>query len=141
MSSCDSSFSLQLVGGKDYKALKVNCSHKSSKKGIRIMGKRWTAEQVSETTEYIKHLQLRVKELTRKREQIRKEKLSASAAEAFPTVKINRVGSDVFVSIDALKCNVVLSELLFTLQNNGVDIVSAASSVFKDKVFYTVNAK
>ncbi|KAH9317664.1 hypothetical protein KI387_019433, partial [Taxus chinensis] len=101
-------------------------------------GKRWTAEQVS--VEYIKHLQLRVKELTKKRKEMTEEKLSA-ASEAFPTVKVNCVGSNVFVSINAFKCDVVLSDVLRTLEDDGLDIVSAVSSAINDKVFLTLCAE
>ncbi|KAH9317665.1 hypothetical protein KI387_019434, partial [Taxus chinensis] len=103
-------------------------------------GKRWTAGQVSQTTEYINHLKLRVKELTQKREEMRREKLS-TASEAFPRVKVNCVGSNVFVSINAFKCDFVLSDVLRTLENDGLDIVSAACSAINDKVFLTLCAK
>ncbi|KAH9317660.1 hypothetical protein KI387_019429, partial [Taxus chinensis] len=103
-------------------------------------GKHWTPEQVSEITNYIKHLQLRVKDLTQKREEMRKENLSV-ASEAFPTAKVNCVDSHVYVSINAFKCDVLFSDVLRTLENNGLDIVTAVFSAITDRVFLTICAE
>ncbi|KAH9317662.1 hypothetical protein KI387_019431, partial [Taxus chinensis] len=103
-------------------------------------GKHWTPEQVSEIPNYIKHLQLRVKDLTQKREEMRKENLSM-ASEAFPIAKVNCVGSRVYVSINAFKCDVLFSDVLRTLENNGLDIVTAIFSAISDRVFITICAE
>ncbi|KAH9317655.1 hypothetical protein KI387_019424, partial [Taxus chinensis] len=111
-----------------------------------IRGKRSTAEQLSETAEYIKHLQRTVQELTQKREEMRKKKccqdLSLSvASETFPIVKINYVGSVVLVSTSTIKHDIVLSDLLLTLENNGLDIFSVTSFAMHEKVFHTIHAE
>ncbi|KAH9317658.1 hypothetical protein KI387_019427, partial [Taxus chinensis] len=117
-----------------------------------IRGKRSTAEHLSQTTEYIKHLQHKVKELTQKREETRNgiiggdltftEDLNFSvSSETFPTVKVITVGSGVLVSTNTVKSDMVLSDLLLTLENNGLDIVSASSSAMSDKIFHTIHAK
>ncbi|XP_059070140.1 transcription factor bHLH118-like isoform X1 [Cryptomeria japonica] len=111
-----------------------------------ITGKCSTEEQLSQSTNYINHLHKKIKELTQTRDEMRKEKLFRDLSfsvpsETFPIVKVNSDGWGVFISANTFKGEIVLSDLLLTLGNNGLDISSAVTCARNEKVFHTIHAK
>eukprot|EP01018_Ginkgo_biloba_P011968 Gb_31175 [translate_table: standard] len=122
-----------------------------------IKGKRSISDQLLEAVGYIKHLQKKVQELTKKADDMRisnkrdmifikgvhhsQEKVCPGRSEAFPPVKINSLGSALHISTNTFKYQIVYSELLLVLKESGLDVVSAISTAINDKVFHTIHAK
>ncbi|XP_057869424.1 transcription factor bHLH118-like [Cryptomeria japonica] len=111
-----------------------------------VRGKCSTAEQLSESANYINHLHEKIKKLTQTREEMRKEKLCRNLSfsvpsETCPIVKVSCHEWGVLVSTNTPKCQIALSDLLLVLKNNGLDISSAVAYAMNDKVFHTIHAK
>lgn len=122
-----------------------------------LRGKRTAAEQVLETVNYVCHLQQQVKELSAQREKMKvnSEKDAKVSFENFcnktvsfggsdqeyPAVKINSVGSGVQIWTNILERDIVYSDILLALEEDGLQVVSAASSAINNRVYHTIHAK
>ncbi|GLJ55378.1 hypothetical protein SUGI_1188900 [Cryptomeria japonica] len=113
------------------------------------------ADRLSEASDYISHLQEKVNELAKKRDEVKmkinEEKLycynkedneiSFSECEAFPLVKVTHMGSRVEITTNTLKEQMVLSELIFVIEEQGLRILSSASFASDGNIFHTVHCK
>ncbi|KAH9317712.1 hypothetical protein KI387_019481 [Taxus chinensis] len=112
------------------------------------------SDQLSEATEYIRHLQEEVDELAKKREDMKmkmrmnegerngKENgILFKECEAFPVVTVNHVGSRVVVTTNNFREQMVLSKLLLCVEEEGLQLLSASSFFTNDKVFHTLHCK
>lgn len=120
-----------------------------------IQGHASIADRLSEATGYISHLQEKVNELTKKRDEIKmkinEEKhccynnednvISLTECEAFPLVKVTHVGSQVEVTTNTLKEQMMLSELLLCIEEQGLRILSSSSFASDGNIFHTVHCK
>ncbi|KAH9317654.1 hypothetical protein KI387_019423, partial [Taxus chinensis] len=116
-------------------------------------GSRSVEDQVEAAIGYINHLQKQIYDLAEKREVM---KLSAihdhqeknhkilpfsCGSDPLSTLTIIPVGSGILVSINTLKHEVLLSDIVLALENDGLEVLSAMTSTTEEKVFYTVFAK
>lgn len=122
-----------------------------------LQGKRTEAEQVLETVNYVYHLQQQVKELSAQREKmkVKSDQNANVSLEKFcnktvsfggsdredPAVKINSVGSGVQIWTNILERDIVYSDILSALEEDGLEVVSAASSAINSRVYHTIHAK
>jgi len=122
-----------------------------------LRGKRTAAEQVLQTVNYVCHLQRKVKELSAQREKMKvnsdhNPKVSfekfcnktvsfGGSDREYPAVKINSVGSGVQIWTNILERDIVYSDILLALEEDGLEVVSAASSAINNRVYHTIHAK
>lgn len=128
-------------------------------------GKRAESDQVLGAVNYIRHLQQKIEDLSRKRDRMktslaRKEEfpfvgIQSSSNQNFcrkhlrfqgsdgeiPSMKINFSHSSVEVSVNAFQDQIVYSDLLMVLEECGLEVVNATSSVIDNAVFHTIHSK
>eukprot|EP00253_Pinus_taeda_P006569 PITA_06569 len=130
-----------------------------------IRGKRAESDQVLGAVNYIRHLQQKIEDLSRKRDSMksslgRKGKLPFVGIQSsskhnfcrkhlrfqdsdgkFTSMKINFSHSSVEVSVNAFQHQIVYSDLLMVLEECGLEVVNATSSVINNAVFHTIHSK
>lgn len=130
-----------------------------------LRGKRAESDQVLGAINYIRHLQQKIEDLSRKRDKMktgldRKEEfpfvdIQSSSKQKFcrkhlrfegsdgkiPSMKINFSHFSVEVSVNAFEYQVVYSDLLMALEECGLEVVNATSSVINNAVFHTIYSK
>ncbi|GLJ55375.1 hypothetical protein SUGI_1188720 [Cryptomeria japonica] len=115
-----------------------------------IVGKSSLTDQLSVATDYIRHLQEKVEELTKKRDEMKMSEMqyykvnndiSFRKCDAFPLVNVNHVGSLVLITTNTLRKQMALSRLLLVVEEEGLHIISASSFTADDKVYHTLHCK
>nr|UFA45741.1 bHLH46 [Pinus massoniana] len=130
-----------------------------------LRGKRAESDQVLGAVNYIRHLKQKIEDLSRKRDRMksslaRKEEfpfvgIQSSSKQNFcrkhlrfqgsdgeiPSMKINFSHSSVEVSVNAFQDQIVYSHLLMVLEECGLEVVNATSSVINNAVFHTIHSK
>jgi len=122
-----------------------------------LRGKRTVSEQVLEAVNYVGHLQRKIEDLSAQREKMKvnsdqNAKVSfekfwdntppfGGSDREYPAVKINSVGSGVQICMNSLEHEIVYSDILLALEEGGLEVVSAASSVINNRVYHTIHAK
>eukprot|EP00253_Pinus_taeda_P018183 PITA_18183 len=121
-----------------------------------LRGKRTAAEEVLETVNYVCHLQQQVKELSAQREKMKvnsdqnarvsfekicNKTVSFGGSDQDLAVKINSVGSGVQIWTNILERDIAYSDILLALEEDGLEVVSAASSAINNRVYHTIHAK
>ncbi|XP_057869427.1 transcription factor bHLH118 [Cryptomeria japonica] len=118
-----------------------------------ILGKRSLSDQAEGAAEYIKHLQEHINELAKRREDLGNSPIcnyneknckvlpSIGESQSFPSVKIMAIGSGIEITTSSLKCQVVLSDILLALENEGLEVVSTIACTTEDKIFHTLYTK
>lgn len=115
------------------------------------------SEQVLESVNHVGHLQQKIRELSAQREEMkvksdRNDKVSfekfcnkfpplEGSDRGYPEVKIKSVGSGVQIWTNSLERDIVYSDILMALEEAGLEVVSAASSVISNRVYHTIHAK
>lgn len=130
-----------------------------------LRGKRAESDHALGAVNYIRHLQQKIDDLSRKRDRMktslgRKEEfpfvgIQSSSKPNFcrkhlrfegsdgeiPSLKINFSHSSVEVSVNAFQDQIVYSDLLMVLEECGLEVVNATSSVINNAVFHTIHSK
>uniref|UniRef100_A0A0D6QUX2 BHLH domain-containing protein n=1 Tax=Araucaria cunninghamii TaxID=56994 RepID=A0A0D6QUX2_ARACU len=118
----------------------------------KIKGKVSISDQLSEAASYIRHLQENIDQLAKKRDEMKingrhcsKDEvyntMACHTSETFPLVSVNCVASHVIVTINTFRDQIIFSRLLLAIEDEGFQVLTAASFATKQKVFYTVHCK
>ena len=122
-----------------------------------LQRKRTVSDQVLEAVTYVRHLQQNVQDLSAEREKMKAvsdQNAKVSMEKSFdktppfggsdreyPALKINSVSSGVQIWMNSLGHEIVYSEILLALEEEGLEVVSAASSTINNRVYHTIHTK
>ena len=102
---------------------------------------------------YIRHLQDKVKELIKKRDELillatvkpfsnnSSNAKTLQVLETLPTIRVSRFGSGIQVTANCFRNQIDVSSIVMVLEEAGVEVVSATVSAINDRVFYSIHSK
>ncbi|CAI8604581.1 unnamed protein product [Vicia faba] len=107
-----------------------------------IKGKRSISDQMNTGVNYINHLKKNIKELTEKRDELKKlYNLSSLKSHASCSFSIHKNNTTVGIEITTREEGVPLSKLLEQLQKEGLDVVSCFSTQVNGRLLHSMQCE
>ncbi|PIA35756.1 hypothetical protein AQUCO_03500248v1 [Aquilegia coerulea] len=114
-----------------------------------LKGKRSTSDHMNEATNYIRHQQIKIKELVKKRDELKRISNSSTCdtekqsccSQNFVTVQPRLAGVEVIVDCDLKNRGLALSEILGVLAEEELEVICCATTKVNEHSFYSIQAE